>query len=83
MTRNTDRIIEVGRYPQNDDYPLLEPRWWSVLTLESHSDADQEQGVTISFHHTFDTEAQARSWAERLDNMLLYGAIKLSRTYQL
>ena len=83
MTRNTDKHIEIGQYPKNEAFPLVEPRWWANLILEPHGDADMEQGVQLIFHHSFDTEKGARDWAEMLDMMLAYGAIKITRTYQL
>lgn len=81
MTRNTDRNIEVGQLPKNDAFPLLEPRWFVNLTLEPHADVDQ--GVAIIFSKIFDSEKQARQWAETLDGMLAYGGMRITRTYQL
>lgn len=83
MTRNSDRYIEVGQLPKNEAFPLVSPRWFANLTLEPHEDADVGQGVALIFHHIFDTEQQARQWAEKLDSMLAYGMVRITRTYQL
>lgn len=83
MTRNADHYIEVGQLPKNEAFPLVEPRWYANLTLEPHADADVSQGVALIFHKMFDTEKQARDWAERLDSMLAYGAVRITRTYDL
>ena len=83
MTRNTDRTIEVKQYPPNEAFPTVPPNWYANLILETHSDADVSQGVQIIFHKSFEHEHQARSWAEQLDAMLLYGDIRFTRTYEL
>ena len=83
MTRNADHEIQVGQFPKDDLFPNLEPNWWATLTLEPHADADVSQGVALIFRGTFDTEEQARNWAEHLDFMLAYKSVRITRTYDL
>lgn len=83
MTRNADHYIEVGQLPKNEAFPQYPRRWFANLTLEPHADADVSQGVGIIFNKIFDTEEQARAWAEKLDFLLAYGHVRITRTYDL
>lgn len=73
MTRNTSRYIEVTLLPTG--------RYLATLMLDLQSDEDQN--TRISFVKSHETEEDARQWAERLDLMLGYGIVQVSRHYQL
>lgn len=72
MSRNTQRIIDVT--------PLPSGRYLVTLMLDLDS---EESRVRLSFTKSHETEEEARQWAERLDLMLAYGLVQVSRSYQL
>ena len=77
MTRNTEREISVRavKSPYSDNLV----RWHGILKLEPHSAEDHY----FTFEKVFDTEEQARDWANRLDMMLAYGSVEVSRYFPL
>ena len=83
MTRNTDRHIDIEElhYPADKFLPER-TRYMAKLSLGIHTD-EQAVDVVFTFRHFFDEREAAEQWAEKLDLMLAYGSVVVSKGYTL